>query len=261
MSEAAGHAVVWEIVRDGVMLVTMQGPRANALGPLIADGLRAALDEADRRGNIKVVAIASAYPAYFAAGADISHMAGIDGESFAAYAEVLRAVLDRLAGSDRITIAVVEGLALGGGLELAMACTLRVGAAAAQFGLPEVRLGLIPGVGGTQRLPRLVGRARALDIMLTARHVPAEEAKAMGLIDRLVPEGEALTATLALAEGLVAMSHPAQQAVIRTVDAAFDLPLAQGLRFEAEQVQRLFEDGEAEEGLAAFLQKRTPKFA
>lgn len=83
----------------------------------------------------------------------------------------------------------------------------------------------------------------------------------MGLIDRLVPEGEALTATLALAEGLVAMSHPAQQAVIRTVDAAFDLPLAQGLRFEAEQVQRLFEDGEAEEGLAAFLQKRTPKFA
>lgn len=257
MSDA--NAVTWADAEHGVLVVTLDRRPANALGPPILDGLDAALDEADRRGA-RAVVITSAVSGFFAAGADIKHMGGIDPASFTAYGDRLRAVLDRLAEPDRITVAAVEGLALGGGLELAMAAAMRVAGAEAKFGLPEIRLGLIPGAGGTQRLPRLVGRGRAVDIIATARQVPADEAKTIGLVDRLVYAGSALTTALQLAGQLAAMSRPALGAVLRTVDAAFDLPLADGLRYEAAQIQELFEHGEAKEGIAAFLEKRRPEF-
>jgi enoyl-CoA hydratase/carnithine racemase len=254
------ETVSWTDAGDGVVVVTMDRPKANALGPPILDGLTAALDAADARGDVRCIVLTSAVPGFFAAGADIKHMSAVDADSFIAYGDQLRGVLDRLAGSTRITIAAVEGLALGGGLELAMACTLRVAGADARFGLPEVRLGLIPGAGGTQRLPRLVGRGRAIDIITTARQVPSAEAKDIGLVDRLVDAGSARTAALELAGQLGAMSLSALGAAIRTVDAAFDLPLDEGFRYEASQVQELFERGDAKEGLAAFLEKRTPRF-
>jgi enoyl-CoA hydratase/carnithine racemase len=185
-------------------------------------------------------------------------MAEIDAAGFLEYGDRLRGVLDRLAS--RVSIAAVEGAALGGGLELAMACCLRVAGVGASFGLPEVRLGLIPGAGGTQRLPRLVGRGRALDIMMTARKVPADEALAMGLVDRLVEAGGAQSEALALAATLTQMSQPALSAVIATVDAAFDLPLSDGMQFEVDAEQKLFEEGDAMEGIAAFVAKRTPDF-
>lgn len=255
------EAVTWSAAEGGVLTVTLQHPPANALGLPIIDGLHAALDAADADGTVKVVVLRSGLAGFFAAGADIKHMSSVDAESFTAYGDRLRGVLDRLAAADRISIAAVDGLALGGGLELAMACTLRVGGADAKFGLPEVALGLIPGAGGTQRLPRLVGRGRALDIMLTARQVPAAEAHAIGLIDRPADAGAATEVALELARRLCGLSLPAQQAVIRTVDAAFDLPLEEGFRYEIAQEQELFEHGEAKEGLTAFLAKRAPKFA
>ncbi|MFD4972873.1 enoyl-CoA hydratase/isomerase family protein [Streptomyces sp. NPDC058424] len=261
MSEGITEAVTRSEVGDRIMVVTLQRPPANALGLPIIDGLNAALDEADAKGNIKVIVIASDVPGFFAAGADIKHMSLVDAQSFTAYGDRLRGVLDRLASSERISIAAVDGLALGGGLELAMACTLRVSGAGARFGLPEVRLGLIPGAGGTQRLPRLVGRGRALDIMLTARQVPADEAHVIGLVDRLTESGKAEEAALALADELCAMSLPAQRAVIRTVDASFDLPLDEGFRYEVAQEQELFESGEAKEGISAFLAKRPSNFS
>jgi enoyl-CoA hydratase len=140
-----------------------------------------------------------------------------------------------------------------------MACTLRVAGPRARLGLPEVRLGLIPGAGGTQRLPQLVGRGRALDIMLSARQVPAEEALAIGLVDRLTP-GDVVEAALGLAAELAGSSLPAQLAVVRTVDAAFALPPAEGFEVEKAEEQGLFEHGEAAEGIAAFLAKRSPRF-
>ncbi|HVW43914.1 MAG TPA: enoyl-CoA hydratase-related protein [Amycolatopsis sp.] len=255
------NVVTWREAGQGIRVFTLARPPANALGLPIIDGLNAALDAADAAGGVKVVVVSSEIPGFFAAGADIKHMAGVDATSFTAYGDKLRGALDRLAAPDRITIAAVDGLALGGGLELAMACSLRVGGADARFGLPEVRLGLIPGAGGTQRLPRLVGRGRALDIMLTGRQVPAAEAHAMGLVDRLVDAGKAEAEALKLAGELTGLSLPAQSAVIRTVDAAFDLPLADGFAFEVAQEQELFESGEAVEGLSAFLEKRPPKFA
>jgi enoyl-CoA hydratase len=141
-----------------------------------------------------------------------------------------------------------------------MACTLRVCGPRARFGLPEVKLGLIPGAGGTQRLPQLVGRGRALDIMLTARQVGAEEALAIGLVDRRT-DGDVLEQARALAAEIVPSSLPAQLAVTRTVGAAFEMPLAEGFAYEAAQEQALFTHGEAAEGITAFVEKRPPNFA
>ena len=263
VTDAERPVVSWEDAPGddtGVLVVTIDRHPANALGPPIIDGLDAALDEAERRSS-RVLVLTSAVPGFFAAGADIKHMGTVDAESFTAYGDRLRAVVERLAAADAVSIAAVEGVALGGGLELAMACTLRVSGAGAAFGLPEVRLGLIPGAAGTQRLPRLVGRGRALDIMMSARKVPAEEAAAIGLVDRLVEAGRARDAAVELALDLTRGSRPALAAVRRTVDAAFDLPLPDGRRYEVEQIQELFEHGEAREGIAAFLEKRAPKFA
>jgi enoyl-CoA hydratase/carnithine racemase len=258
--DQSSDVVMWEQAAPSTWQVTMASPPANALSPALLDGLHAAIDAAEAAGNVKVVIVSSVLDGFFAAGADIKHLAKIDADSFAAYGALMRAVNDRIAAAPWISVAAVNGLALGGGLELAMACTLRVSGPRAKYGLPEVKLGLIPGAGGTQRLPRLVGRGRALDIMLTARQVPADEALAIGLVDR-VTEGDVISEAQAMAGELSRASLPAQRAVIRTVDAAFDLPLDEGFKYEADQEQSLFTDGEAAEGITAFVAKRSPRFA
>jgi enoyl-CoA hydratase/carnithine racemase len=254
------EAVTWN--RDGAIVeIVLDRPPANALGPEIITGLHSAMDYA-QAVYAKVLVVVSAVDGFFAAGADIKHMSAIDATSFREYGDALRGALERLAALPLVSVAGVDGLALGGGLELAMACTLRVASARARLGLPEVKLGLIPGAGGTQRLPRLIGRGRALDLMLTGRQIEADEAFWIGLIDRFAdPDTTARAAARQLARELAAASTPAQLAVVRTIDAAYDRPLPDGLRFEVEQVQDLFERGEALEGLRAFVNKRTPEFA
>lgn len=259
MADQAQDVVTSTSVSPGISEVTLERSPANALGIPLLDGLHSAMDAAEKAGDVKVMVIRSAIPGFFAAGADIKHLSSIDAASFTAYGDKMREVNDRLAASPWISVAAVDGVALGGGLELAMACTLRVAGPNGRFGLPEVKLGLIPGAGGTQRLPRLVGRGRALDIMLTARQVSADEAYRIGLVDRLT-DGDVTVAARELADQLIGPSLPAQLAVVRTVDAAFDSPLAEGSRFEVEQIQQLFEDGEAAEGIRAFVDKRKPEF-
>jgi enoyl-CoA hydratase len=259
IESAATQVVTWNRDRPGVWVATLDRPPANALGVPLLDGLHAALDAAEQAGDVHVMVVRSALDGFFAAGADIKHMASIDAQSFMAYGDQMRSVNDRLAGAPWISIAAVDGLALGGGLELALACTLRVSGSRAKFGLPEVKLGLIPGAGGTQRLPQLVGRGRALDIMLTGRQVTADEALAIGLVDRLT-DGDAVKEALALAAELVTSSLPAQLAVVRAVNAAFEMPLNEGIQFEALQEQELFDNGEAAEGIRAFVAKRQPNF-
>ena len=253
------EAVTWN--RDGAIVeIVLDRPPANALGLEILEGLHAAMDYAEAAGA-KVIIATSAVNGFFAAGADIKHMSAVDAASFREYGDALRGAVERLAALPMVSVAAIEGLALGGGLELAMACTLRVAAAGARLGLPEVKLGLIPGGGGTQRLPRLVGRGRALDLMLTGRQVEADEAFWIGLVDRFAEPGNTARATAwQLAHELAGPSTPAQLAVVRTVDAAYDRPIDEGLRYEVEQIQELFERGEAVEGLKAFLDKRAPEF-
>lgn len=246
-------------VDGAVVEIVLNRPPANALGLPTIKGLNTGLDAADAL-PAKVIVVSSALPGFFAAGADIKHMSTVDAASFGAYGDALRASVERLAAHPAVSVAAIDGLALGGGLELATACTLRVVGADSRMGLPEVKLGLIPGAGGTQRLPRLVGRGPALDLMLTGRQVDAEEALRIGLVDRLVPAGTAMTAARELARELSGPSSVAQRAVVRAVDAAYERPLADGLRFEAEQIQELFEKGEAAEGIRAFIEKRAPEF-
>ncbi|GAA5174286.1 enoyl-CoA hydratase [Pseudonocardia eucalypti] len=243
-----------------MLRVTLYRPPANALGLPLVEGLEQALDEFEK-SDARVLLITSALDGFFAAGADIKLMAGATADEFAAYGEALRGPLNRLATADRPSIAAIEGLALGGGMELALACTLRVGSRSARLGLPESKLGLIPGAGGTQRLPRLVGRARALDLMLTARELSGGEAYAMGLLDRLVERGAAAETAMALAETLGRRSGAALTEIMRCVDDVFDRPLADGLARETERVNRLFTGREAREGLTAFLEKRRPDYA
>jgi enoyl-CoA hydratase/carnithine racemase len=252
--------VSWRTESPGVVVVTLDRGPANALGPAILDGMHDAIDAAEAAGDVKVMIVTSAIDGFFAAGADIKHLSSIDAEAFTAYGATMRSVNDRLAGAPWISIAAVDGIALGGGLELAMACTMRVSGSRGSFGLPEVKIGLIAGAGGTQRLTQLIGRGRSLDIQLTGRQVPAEEALQIGLVDRFT-DGDVVAEALKLAAVLVKASLPAQLAVVRTVNASFDLALADGLAFEVGQEQRLFEDGEAAEGITAFIEKRPPSFA
>lgn len=259
-ADPSTDVVTWEIVREGTMVVTMDRGPANALGIPLLDGLKAACDAAEAAGDVKVMIIRSGIDGFFAAGADIKHLGTIDADSFTTYGDQMRAVNDRLGAAPFVSIAAVDGLALGGGLELAMACTFRVGGPRARYGLPEVKIGLIPGAGGTQRLPRLVGRGRALDIILTARQVGAEEAAAIGLVERS-GDGDVLETALALADEFAGASLPAQVAATRSVDAAYDLSLEQGAQVERAQEQGLFEHGEAAEGIDAFVNKRKPRFA
>jgi enoyl-CoA hydratase len=252
-------AVTWT-VEGPVFVVRLANLPANQLGQALIDRLAAALDTFDA-SDARVLVIASALDGFFAAGADIKLMGSADRATFAAYGASMRSVLDRIAALSRPSIAAIEGRALGGGLELALACTLRVGSADARLGLPEPKLGLIPGAGGTQRLPRLIGRGRALDMMLTAREVKAAEGHRIGLLDRLVDSGSAESAAIQLAGELAVLSLPALDALMRCVDDASELPLAEGMAREAARVEALFDSRDGREGLAAFIAKRPANFA
>jgi len=257
---APPDSVVTWTAEGPAFVVRLANPPANQLGGPLLGGLGAALD-AFETSAARILLICSELDGFFAAGADIKLMAGAERAALRAYGDSMRAVFDRLAALDRPSIAAIEGRALGGGLELALACTMRIGSATARLGLPEAKLGLIPGAGGTQRLPRLVGRGRALDMMLTAREVQAADALAIGLLDRVTEPGSALKLALELAGQFGAMSRPALAAVLRCVDDAAELPLAEGMAHEADRVTDLLDSPDGQEGLAAFVAKRPASFA
>lgn len=259
MTEESADVVSWRRQSDGVVVVTLRCPPANTLNLPALSGLHAAIDAAEQAGDVKAMVLASGIDRFFSAGADIKYMSTMDRSEFGRYATQMRDLNDRLAASPWMSIAAMDGIALGGGLELALACTMRVSGPRGSFGLPESRMGLIPAAGGTQRLPALIGRGRALDIMLTARHVPAREAFAMGLVNRLV-DGNPVVAALELARQFATSSLPALLTVVRTVDVAIGGPTPQGLAFEADQGRSLLEHGEAAEGISAFLDRRPPNF-
>jgi enoyl-CoA hydratase len=245
--------------QDAVLHAVINGPPANALAPRLLDALTQLVDEFED-GPAKVLVISSAVPGFFAAGADLKHVAALDVQEFADYRDSARKPIDRLARGRKPSIAAIDGRALGGGLELAMACTLRFASPAARLGLPEVMLGLIPGGGGTQRLPRLVGRGRALELMLTGREIDGEEALRIGLVDRLLASDVA-GESLEIARRMAGFSAPAMTAIMQCADSARDLPEDRGLAVEAVALLSTFEEGEAREGIAAFMEKRRPAFA
>ncbi|MCU1480955.1 MAG: enoyl-CoA hydratase [Subtercola sp.] len=240
-----------------VLLVELDSAPVNALSRQTLAGLESALVEA---AAARVVVICSRVSGYFAAGGDLKLMAALDLAGFERYGDSLRKIIDSLSEATPISIAAVEGKALGGGLELALACTMRVAGGQAEFQLPEARLGLIPGAGGAQRLPQLIGRGRALDMMLTGRTVGAAEAYRTGLVDRLTEPGQAQAEALILARELLRSSGPAQASIVHVVDAALTRPWADSAQLARSESSRLFEYGEVREGFAAFTERRRPDF-
>jgi enoyl-CoA hydratase len=245
---------------DGrIAVATLGGPPANALSLALVDALEHALDTVEREGA-RVLIVRSALEGFFMAGADLKLLGGADRAAFGSYLTRLRRVLERIGQLPAVSIAAIDGHAQGGGLELALACTLRVAGSGAKLGVPEIKLGLLPGAGGTQRLPLLLGRGVALDLLLTGRTVGAEEALRIGLVDRLAKDG-ANGEARRLAEVLAGYPAAALTAIVRCADAARDLPLAEGMQVEADELLALFEGEDAREGVRAFLEKRSPAFS
>ncbi len=239
----------------GVALVTLDRREAlNALSFALLAELDAALAELDADPACRAIVITGAGERAFAAGADVRELSTEtpaslhDADPFA--------VVDRVALLETPTIAAVRGFALGGGCELAMACDMLVAGDDALFGQPEILLGVIPGAGGTQRLARSVGRARAMELVLTGRRIDAAEADRLGLVTRVVPAAETLPSALELAAKVAAMPPLAVRAAKASVNAVADLPLAAGLRYERDRFEALFASEDQREGMAAFLAKR-----
>jgi enoyl-CoA hydratase/3-hydroxyacyl-CoA dehydrogenase len=244
--------------RGAVALLRLDAPPANALSPDTVNALRRAWDHVSGSDSgIRALVIASANPRLFCAGADIKAFTAMDDASGRAYVAGTHELLRAFERSPIVTIAAVNGLALGGGCELAMACDLRIAAASARFGQPEIKLGIIPGFGGTQRLARLVGPAKALELNLLGDPIRAQEAETLGLANRVVPDEELLDAALALAETLAAQA-PLAVAAIKRVSAHPDLDA--GIAAEQAAFADVFASADAREGISAFLEKRSPEF-
>ena len=245
--------------RERVGLITLNRPKAlNALCAQLIAELEQALDELESDANIGAIVVTGSERA-FAAGADIKEMKD------RTYIDVFTSDFitkgwERLAHCRKPTIAAVAGFALGGGCEVAMMCDLIIAAETAKFGQPEITIGTIPGAGGTQRLARAVGKAKAMDLVLTGRMMDAAEAERSGLVARVVPADKLLEEALAVAAKIASFSLPTVMIAKETVNQAFETGLAEGLKFERRVFHATFGTEDQKEGMAAFTEKRPPQF-
>lgn len=244
--------------RGRVGLVTLHRPQAlNALNRQLISELSIALDGFEADGAIGCIVITGSEKA-FAAGADIKEMQSKT--YMEAYAEDFIASWDRVARCRKPVIAAVSGFALGGGCELAMMCDFIIASDTAKFGQPEIKLGVMPGAGGTQRLTRFIGKAKAMDLCLTGRMMDAAEAERAGLVSRIVPAQELLAEALKAADAIAGMSLPAAMMTKESVNRAYETTMAEGIRFERRVFHAMFATDDQKEGMAAFVEKRKPAF-
>src|SRR5215469_6084358 len=254
--------IIFEVGEDRVALITINRPeKLNALSGAVILELRDAFERLAREPGIGAAIVTGAGEKAFVAGADIAELeklSGVEARDFAARGQRVFRLLET---SGKPSVAAVNGYALGGGLELAMACTVRFASENARLGQPEVKLGIVPGYGGTQRLPRLVGRGRALELLLSGEPVTAAEAHRIGLVNAVVPQAELLASSRAwLAKALV--NGPlALRLILEAVDVGLDSGLDAGLRFEAAAFGVSAASEDVREGTRAFLEKRKPAFA
>jgi enoyl-CoA hydratase len=249
------------IERSGrVATITIDRPeKRNALNAVVRRELVQALDSMEMDDEVRVVVVTGAGDKAFVAGADIGEFAERTPIQQRAAMEGRR-VFDVVATFPKPTIAAINGYALGGGCELALACDLRVAARSARFGQPEVNLGILPGGGGTQRLPRLVGSGRAMRLILTGELIDAETAERIGLVDEVVDDDTLRERAAALADRIAGHSPVALRLIKEAVRAAAEMPLTAGLAFERELFVTAFSSEDRTEGVAAFLEKRSPDF-
>lgn len=251
------------VEREGsVAIVTINRPRAmNALNSATLSELESIFDDFSlSKSDVRAIILTGAGEKSFVAGADISEIRDLDMQSGKDFALRGLRLFSKIEKMRMPVIAAVNGFALGGGCELAMACHLRLASDTAKFGQPEINLGIIPGYGGTQRLPRLIGRARALDLLLTGRMIGAIEALDWGLINAVVPQADLMTTAKKLAEDLAGKPQKAVMAIVEAVDAGLQLGLDRGLQVEENLFAFCCGTADKNEGTAAFLEKRRPDF-
>jgi enoyl-CoA hydratase/carnithine racemase len=247
-------------VSDGIGTLRLNRPPMNALNIEIQEGLRHAAARLTADPEVAAVVVYGGEKV-FAAGADIKEMADMSYVDMSLRAGALSSAFDAVARIPKPVVAAITGYALGGGCELALACDWRVAAADAKLGQPEINLGIIPGAGGTQRLARLIGPARAKDLIFSGRIVDAIEALAMGLVDQVVPAGEdVFAAALALVRRYVGGPANAIRAAKQAIDGGLSMDLATGLAWESQLFAALFATEDKREGMAAFVEKRRPTF-
>jgi enoyl-CoA hydratase len=246
---------------EAVAIVTINRPRVlNALNSQTVDELRRVMLELKADASVRAIVLTGAGDKAFVAGADINELAVQSPTGGREHALTGQHVFDVIENLGKPVIAAINGFALGGGCELAMACTLRIAADAAKLGQPEVSLGLIPGYAGTQRLSRLVGKGRALDMILTGAPISADEAQRIGLVNRVVPSAELMVAARALASQLARSAPIAMRYIIDAVNKGIEMPFAEACRYEATLFGLVASTDDMREGTRAFLEKRKPAF-
>ena len=247
--------------RDAVARVTIDNPPMNALSAALLDELEAELDSLDADAEVRAIVLRGAGERAFVAGADIKEFPSLrETATEGGSARGIQRLGHRMDAASTPFVAAIHGYCLGGGLELAMCCDVRVCADNATLGQPEIQLGLIPGGGGTQRLPRLVGPGRAMFLNLTGDFVDAETAYAWGLVERVVPAAELDDAAVAIADRIASRSPHAVAVLRELARTTRDLPLEEGLRREADGFVRCLRSEDGAEGIAAFIEKRPPVF-
>jgi enoyl-CoA hydratase len=259
MSDTPGYQNILVERRGAVGIVTLNRPAAlNALNAALIAELASALDELEEDSAIGAIVLTGNEKA-FAAGADVKEM--VEKTYPEVYCEdFITRGWERLTQCRKPVIAAVAGFALGGGCEIAMMCDIVIAAETAKFGQPEITLGTIPGAGGTQRLTRFVGKAKAMDLCLTGRMMDAAEAERAGLVSRIVPAAELLAEAVKVAERVAQMSRPVAMMVKEAVNRAYETTLAEGVRFERRLFHSTFAVADRKEGMTAFIEKRKPAF-
>jgi enoyl-CoA hydratase len=245
---------------NGIAVLTIdRQEKLNSLNPQVVEEIRQALLDLEDEPP-RVMIVTGAGEKAFVAGADIAAMNEMSALEAKRFSELSQAAMELLDRSLIPTIAAVNGFALGGGCEIALACDIRIAAENALFGFPEVTLGILPGMGGTQRLPRLVGPGIAKELIFSGRRIKAEEARMLNLVNRVVPEGEAFKAAKELAEEIAANGPVAVRHAKAAMNKAQDVDLATGLEYEADQFALLFATEDAREGMGAFVERRKAEF-
>ncbi len=247
-------------IEEGVALVTLNHPPVNALTPELLTELSSTFDSLAKDETVKVVVLTGA-GRFFVAGADIRVLASIpssvEGEAMARRGQL---ILNKIEALEKPVIAAINGACLGGGLELAMCCHIRLAVEGIRLGQPEVNLGIMPGFGGTQRLPRLIGQSKATELILTGEPVSAQEAMSLGLVSQVVSADDLLRQALGLARTMAGKSQVALRTSLRAIRRGSELNLSDGLDLEARLFGTLCDTDDRKEGVAAFLEKRQPQF-
>src|SRR5215203_745697 len=248
-------------VEAGIAEVTLNRPdRYNALGSRMVGELGEALEEIEGSEEVRAMILTGAGDRAFCSGVDLKERAEMDADGRWSHNRALGAFAGRLARLQVPTIAALNGLAFGGGLEIALACDFRIAAEGARFAIPEVGIGIMPGAGGTQRLPRLIGPTKAKELILTGRRVDARAALEMGLVSQVVPSDSLMEESATLAREITANSPLALAYAKAAIDLASETTIEQGLRYETAAIRTTLSSEDYKIGLAAFAQKRTPKF-